>query len=648
MKKRLLIKFLSVAISCTIIFSVACRRTEDNSKSDDAQTNDVEILDTNISLCENGVSSYKIIVPQTRTPVIDYIAEETSNFIMQSTGAEIPVEVDTGNYPVDSKLISLGETSAFKQANISVDKKGLGRDGFKIERKENSVYICGGEDFGTAFGCYEFLEHEIGFEAYAEDEVYLEQKTTLKLKDFHMQEIPDFATRTCGGVFQREILSGFRLRLLTDYYFMPQSLNGGLQDEWIPAPDHTLRKIVTYQEYGAKYPEWFISGEELSGQLCLTNEEMLVTFIAKLKDLIESKPNGKHIAITQQDGTGWCDCVKCKNEVAKYNFSGYYVRFVNKIIDGFLYEKDGETVEVEGVDAWVNETYPNRDLDYVMFAYGDTLDAPTTDDGTLYDKSCAPHEKLCVRIAISDSCFYHRLDDEKCVTNLKANRAMNNWRKICNKFMVWDYAANYVDYMQFYNDYNSFKPNLLRYKEMGAVHLYKEFASTNVYPFANMRTYIYGKLSWDLDENISDLINEFMTQYYKDAAPYVKEYFDFIINYWAAHDAELGHNFHANNATGKGIDDWPRNIVDKSLALLDKALVAANNMQDKKLGEIVYKRVLEEKLSMATQKLENYSAYDYNQDEYATYVASYKKMVEDTEAIEYSQYKTFAEFLKTY
>lgn len=649
MKNRIF-KFLSMVLCCAVCLSTGCQSGGSSSSSGNEQKTNIEIADTNILLCANGVSDYKIIIPNEHTSVIRVAANELSAFLLQATGAEIVIEKDTGNYSADSKLISLGKTSAFNNANISIDEKELGRDGFKIERKDDDVYICGGSDFGTAFGCYGFLEHEINFEAYAEDEIYFEKKDTLKLKDFNFKDIPDFETRTTDGVVRYEPYTAFRLRLLSDYavHTIPE-FNNGLESEWIPTTDHSLRKILKYQEYGKEHPEWFVNGDVVNAQLCLTNDDMVVAFISELKDLILEKPNGNKVSIQQQDGMGWCQCENCKNEVAKYNFSGYYVRFVNRIITGFTYVKDGETVEVEGIESWIQRTDPQRELTYVMFAYQDTLAAPTTDDGQVLDESCIPHKKVSIRLAISNTCWAHDFHDENCSTNLKTEAALLNWQRIAQNFMIWDYAANYYNYMQFFNDYHTFKTNLLRYKEMGAVHLFKQFASgTNVYPFANMRTYLFGKLSWDLDQDMESLIEAFMAQYYKDAAPYIREYFDFIISYWAVHDAEVGHNFHANNSTSASVDAWPRNIVEKSLAIMDQALEAAKNMADKELGTVVYKRVLEEKFCIEMQKLTNYSAYGYSQDDYSAYVAYVKQMALDTGARSYAEFTHMSDLLKNY
>ena len=60
MKKGLFIKFLSVALSCGILFFVGCNQAK--SPIDDGQTGEVNILDTNVVLCENGKSSYKIFL----------------------------------------------------------------------------------------------------------------------------------------------------------------------------------------------------------------------------------------------------------------------------------------------------------------------------------------------------------------------------------------------------------------------------------------------------------------------------------------------------------------------------------------------------------------------------------------------------------
>ena len=651
-------RILSILISLTLLVSIAfvgCTANGDssdqssqNSSSNSSSSDESETLETGIDLCRNGNTEYKVIVPTTRTNVIDYVAEDVVSFIKESTGATLKVEVDEGRYNQESKNISLGRTRAFQDSGIKADVKELKRDGYVIVRKGNNVYICGGEDFGTAFGCYEFLKHEIGFEPYAQDEIYLEKKDVLKVKDFDIKDIPDFEARTADGRFQFEPETGFRLRILSDYYFMPANLNGGSQDEWIPAPDHTLRQILSVDKYYSEHPDWFLGNNGFYSQLCLTNDEMIETFIAEIKECIKQKPNGKYVSVTQMDSAEWCSCEKCATERSQYLFSGYFIRFVNKLINGFTYTKDGETVEVQGVDAWVQENYPGREILYTTFAYGDTRKPPVDDAGNLIDESCRPNEKLYIRYAYL-ACYYHALDDPECSLNSESYRYIGQWRDIHNHFLIWDYAADYHNYMIFPNDLGALKTSLKIYKDMGVSHYFREFASgANVYPFAKMRLYVFAKLTWDLDYKTKDLTNDFMKAYYKVAEPYMTQLLNLLMNHYAVMDAQQNHGFHATNVMACTVENWPRNLIDQALNILDNALKACERVEDKELAQVLYDRVLEEKVCVSFLKLHNYSGYGYNSADLQAFVAALRKDVVQVNANCWKEFGLMDDYLKMY
>lgn len=599
------------------------------------------IGETEILLCDNGKTDYKIVVPEKHTAIVDYGVNDLIRYFELSTGAKLSSETDGNNYSEQDKIISIGKTSAFNKSGVQLDPN-LGRDGYQIDLKGNNILICGEEDFGSVYGIFEFLKYEIDFEPYSQNEVYYTKHSTLKVKRFNVKDIPAFGARTADGIFQHELETGYRLRILTDYYFMPATMNNGSTSEWIPAPDHTFKKILSYAKYGQDHPDWFIEGDVLSGQICLTNEELIETFIGEVKNLVSENQEGKVVSITQQDGASWCQCERCQFEREKYSFSGYLIRFVNKIIEGFL-KSDGS--KIEGVEEWVNKTFPERDLIYSTFAYGDTVKPPVTESGELIDESCKPNEKLYIRYAYN-ACWYHEITDSNCPLNVASNSYINSWKKICNNFLVWHYAADYNNYLIFFNDFSTVKKNLEIYKEMGAKHLFWEFASgTNVYPFANLRTYLFAKLSWDLSLDTGDLINDFIEHYYKEASGYVKEYLNFTLDHWAAMDEQTGHGFHATTPTNSSIDYWPRNIVDKSLEILDNALKCFDGVQEKEYKDEMRRRVLYEKFCVLMLKLKNYSAYGYNADEYDDFVAEVKAVMQFTGAKNYAEFKSLEDYM---
>ena len=94
---------------------------------------------------------------------------ELQYFFQQATGLNLSVELDEGKtHEANAKYISLGRTSALADSGISVDYSTLGRQGFQIETKDQSIYICG-ETKGILWGVYELLHTLLDYEMYSNE-----------------------------------------------------------------------------------------------------------------------------------------------------------------------------------------------------------------------------------------------------------------------------------------------------------------------------------------------------------------------------------------------------------------------------------------------------------------------------------------------
>ena len=660
MKTKNLIRRISLFLgAATLCLSFASCKSDDSGNSangfDENEKNHIiaevenhnanaavrpSFADTNVLLFANGASEYTVVIPSDASVSVTFAAQELAQYFKQATGFELQVkkENEVENSASGGKYILLGRTNALAASGIMETGEKAKADGYKIVRKDESVYICGANDKGTNFGVYEFLWYEVGFEAYTADEIYVDSLDTIYLKDFDYTDNPDFDDRTMDGILQPgndtytahlyRITSGGEKSAKYDYGQSKDWLTGSIHQlpEWIPMSKYNTKPVepsedaseeekAEYQEKLKNYhPEWFTGG-----QPCLTAagivEEIAKNIIEKLKENSEAYK----IDLSQGDTTQWCSCEKCSEEYKKYNVSGYYVRFANKVIN--LVEK------------WRAENQPNRDLIYSMFAYYSTSNPPVAknDDGTyrLLDESCRPHEKLYVKFAPIKYCYYHSFDDPNCEMNATFYSEVKGWKSITNRFMIWDYSANYGRYYFFFYDFESYKNNYAMYKDLGVVDIFRQYNSGgNLAPFTYLKTYINGKLMWNVDYNVEELIDNFFTQYYKDVAPEVREVFEMTrLNLKTIDEREDAngkkHNLHYTvySTTNSKSDIFSRNFVDKADALLTQALKKCENMSDKITGEKLYKRVLMERTCIRFLMLENYNAYGYDYDNFENLIA---------------------------
>lgn len=600
------IKKLSIYLLCVILAfgMTACRndgQTGDNGKP-------VTFADTNIVLAENGSTQYKTVVPQNASEAILFAAQELNEFFAKATGANLVTEEET-NVSDSDKVIALGETKFKKSKNLSTSEKELTGDGYKIERYDNAVVICGGSDSGTAYGVYEFMKYHFGFEVYAVDEIKVEKKEKLLLKNIHLTDVPDFEGRMVDGKNVFDAVGSYRLRTRMWNSSSP-SLDYGAGKDFIGGHCHSFFSYLPREVYKQDHPEWYKENDK-GGTLCLSNAELRTEFVKNAIKALQDNPDSPYMNISEEDGYLWCDCADCLAEQNRYTTSGYLIRFCNYVI--------GEC------EKWIAEHQPGREIKYLTFAYSTgSISPPVREDGkggyTAVDASVVPHRKLYIRFAPLDYCYSHALTDTSCEKNKVTAQYLAGWKAITNRFMIWDYDVSYHNFFMFFNFYDALQTNLKNYKEMGVVNIMRQDTSGGeVSSMDDLKLYLNTKLMWDTDADVNELIDDFMDNFYKDGAPYMKEYFSSVRAYLKNKDlaAERGLHFCVYDYLSPTLPTsqvWSKRILEQSLELFDKAFAAYEKLEDRELAEKLRLRVLRESYCVRYLLLKNYAAY-YNIDE---------------------------------
>ncbi|MDP6114804.1 MAG: DUF4838 domain-containing protein [Planctomycetota bacterium] len=162
-----------------------------------------------LTLVERGKANVEIVVI-TRSPLLRYAAEELQTFIAKATGAKVEiVNRRSGMIPA----IVLGDNLWARQA-AGIDVGKLPRDGFRIKRTKDVIYIAGRDDpyadpkrlltrsiahfeKATLFGVYDFLERFVGVRFYFPGDIgtVVPKTDTLRIPLVDISEAPDFFTR---------------------------------------------------------------------------------------------------------------------------------------------------------------------------------------------------------------------------------------------------------------------------------------------------------------------------------------------------------------------------------------------------------------------------------------------------------------------
>lgn len=597
---------------------------------------------TDTVMAQNGETDYKIVVPAAASDCVLYAASELNRYFTRSTGAQMEIVVDNGTaLDENAKYVSLGDTTM--AGGLTVTKAEVNLDGYKIARRGNTILIKAYEDRGVMYGVYEFLHRGFGYECYAVDEIALDVKPTAYLPDLDFTDAPSFEGRFLDGPldYNQELQAKLRMKDM----WLSSRYGGGATDEWMGMHCESFLHIVDYADYEAYYAEhypdvakenyryeWFSNASGSRLQWCLTNSVLLDVATENLKKIIAEHPEGIYVNIAEEDMGVMCNCertgesffgLSCKDSRTKYGVSGTLIRFVNELI--------------KRIEPWREQNYPDRDLKYVTFVYHQSINAPVKEqkENGKYvpiDETVVPHEKLYVRYAPIQRCYYHNLLDKTCSINKRYAENYEKWTDLTDRLMTWEYRTNYSAYYQFFDNFGTMQDETIRYYEDGVVNMMLQYTTgSGLASMSDLNVYLNSKILWNVYADQEKLIDDFMNAFYKTGAPYVKEYLNLMRSHLAAVNVEQAGNFHmgmysTDTPSYQTAKTWSRAVLEKALDLLGKASATYDEIEDAEQRERLKNRVLRESVCVRYIVLSNYESY------YNIYSPDYDKAIDEWEA----------------
>jgi hypothetical protein len=216
-------------------------------------------------------------------------------------------------------------------------------------------------------------------------------------------------------------------------------------------------------------------------------------FIKQTLEQIRQNPTAGMISVSQNDGSGPCECDVCKAEVEKLgNQTDLLLQFVNDV-----------AVEVE-------KEYPTFLVETLAYSY--TRKPPAT---------VRPLHNVLVRLCTGVDCA-QPVDsklNQACMNDLVA------WSKMTDTLFIWDYTVNFADlHLPFPNTPNLTK-NISTFVANKTIGLHEQGDLYN--PDLSMqplKTYLFAKLMWDPSLSQEKLTKEFLNGYYGAAAKSIHAY----------------------------------------------------------------------------------------------------------------------------
>ena len=427
------------------------------------------------------LSDFCVVVADGAASGVKNAAEDLIMLVKFAAGIDLQLRSDKDG--ADHAII-LGTTERDGDKIISA-REEVKSDGYALVEDNGNLYISGVINRGTMNGVYDFLEDHLGIRFYSDTFTYV-RKDGIRNVETGQKTVfnPVFSARY----------------------------------NWCRAEEENNTRFIkrtksTSIKYGGSHNLGSLSGtgDGVSKQPCLSDPDVFDTVLENLCKQIDKKPTKTFFHINQNDGGAFCKCAECtaKNEAAGGTCMGSLLIFINQIADA------------------VKDRYPDRQIDILTYAYKETTKAPDPS----YVK---PRDNVIITLCMMDStCFTHAYPDPECEKNCVSYANMIEWSKITDKLCIYDYSYNHASQISSVGpNLDVLYDNIQAFRDLGCVGMLMEGDHlSDTGEFVELRNFLINQLMWDPDitrEQYYQLWDEFMEDYYGEAAPYIREYIDLL------------------------------------------------------------------------------------------------------------------------
>lgn len=432
-----------------------------------------------IYLVKGGVSEYQITIPGNADSVTILAAEEFQKYFKQVTGFDLPV----GSEPMsaEGKEIVIGRND--RLSGLGIDLDGLNEDGYVIRTQGNKLFIAGGEEMGTLYGVYSFLEDYMGCRKYSPEVEFIPQQETIILDPIDIRQEPAFQYRELHMPLSRK----------DPHYRLWHKLDAKEgKNEW-GLFVHTFQNFIPAPVFFEDHPEYFsfLNVKRIpDGQLCLSNPEVFSIILDSLKVHMARKPEALYWSVSQNDTYKPCACESCNEEYELYGgYSGAMIHLVNRIAAEF----------------------PDKVISTLAYQY--TRSAPLNilpaENVNVMFCSIECNRSMPLRTDPSSASF--RKDTE-------------DWCKLTNNIFMWDYVVQFRNLLSPFPNLRVLQPNIQYFHDNGMEMMFQQGSGGLISEFVELRTYLIAKLLWDPDVDIQALMKDFCYGYYGPAGETILQY----------------------------------------------------------------------------------------------------------------------------
>lgn len=515
------------------------------------------VTQSDIDFVLDGATDYKVVYPEGNTEqALQLALSEIQTFVYQATGINIAVISDEGyTWQESDKILAFGKGQPYEQAKtagVEFDEEGMKQTSYLLKTVGNTVFLVGGDMFGTLFAVYRFLNEQFNWETFAADEIVIDQGVkNEKLLNYDIKAVKDVTWNVGGnGILRNDSTLAYRLGMNVENDFVIS-----LYQNW-----HNTLSVVNPEDPNVK-DEWISDG---GNQVCMMRdmEGLRDHVIPQMKQAFLDADKGYAVGFTQEDYAVACTCDTCKQVVSKYNGnnSATYIIFLNYCL--------------EELGPWLEETFPGEEKYLYFFAYQATTGAPVKKVNGEYvpiDDAVICHPKLYVNYAPIYAASYHAYDTEANLSPYYED--LQGWAALTDNLMYWNYSFYYTNRGYPYFDFHDMAETMEYCVETGAEYIFDEENSGSAIwgDFNRLKIYLKAKLGWDTSADVEALTQKWFKNYFKQASDIMYEFF----KSYSTHYSYVIENY---GLRGQGAvldilvqEYWPKEIMDNWMLMFEKA-----------------------------------------------------------------------------
>ena len=520
------------------------------------------------SILSDGGDIAAIVIKDALDPVQSYCAEDLQRIFKLITGKKI----DIVGKAVAGRCLYIGcVPEAFDRQD---ELRKLGEEGIYLSISPQAI-ICTGQTGRSVYYSVQELLYQLGYRMiwpgkYGE---CIPEGRCLRLPEsLQLVHNPSFLLRG-GHFYHAEVSIGRKphqvpVELWVDWSARnhtnrfkgsyPQGWGYGAKrgHEWKEISGHTFQNWLFNEELFKTHPGYFalcdgtrvrLSPTRGWAQPCVSNPEVIEYVTNKALMYFRANTDAKRFALGQADGSGYCQCEKCKAlDVDPPKDWSKHIELDGSngsMTDRWLYmvNEVAKRVEKEFPQKWI-----------VTFAYGETSRPPL---------KIKPRKNVMVELCCYDHCRKHDLFDDTCPENHRLLSRLKDWQKVSAAVSIYAY----LEYKHpeipepFFENHEDFYKSL---HKLGIRHIADEINTT---PHSSpLLMGLWTRLLWDINTNSEEYINGFCVAAYGKAAEDMKQFW--LLQQQAVLQSPSAH------PTDRDIQRYTPEMVAQSHLLLDRAM----------------------------------------------------------------------------